>query len=203
MALSIKNIIFDVGGVLLEYDPKEYVNRIIQDPKAAQAVYTHLFDGNEWVQMDGGRMTEEEGIAQVISRIPKYAESVQLAMEHWPLCLSPMQGMLEIIQRLKTQNVHLYVLSNTSLRFYEYCRKFEVFRLFDGMVVSAKEKLLKPDPEIYCLLLDRYHLKAEECLFVDDRQVNIEGAQKTGMHGHCFVTPDELDSYLQSVGLYQ
>lgn len=202
MPLSRKNIIFDVGGVLLEYNPKEYVDRIIQDPQAAQAVYTHLFDGNEWVEMDGGRMTEEEGIAQVISRIPKYAQSVRLAMEQWPLCLSPMKGMLEILRRLKTQNVHLYVLSNTSLRFYEYCQKFDVFRLFDGMVISAKEKLLKPDPAIYRLLLDRYHLNAKDCLFVDDRQANIEGAQKTGMHGHHFKTPHELDSYFKSVGLY-
>lgn len=203
MPVSIKNIIFDVGGVLLKYRPREYTYRIISDPKAAEAVYRNLFDGDEWKQIDGGTMTEEEGIARVVKRIPQFADSVQLAMADWPSCLKVNEGMPEILGRLKSENYKLYLLSNTSLRFYEYSPKFEMFRLFDGMVISAKEKLLKPDPAIYHCLANRFHLKLKECLFIDDMQVNIEGAEKVGMHGHHFENAEELDSYFRLAGFYK
>lgn len=203
MSLSITNIIFDVGGVLLKYRPKEYTHRIISDPEEAETVYRNLFDGNEWKQIDGGTMTEEEGVARVVNRIPQLADSVQFAMANWPSCLKVNEGMPEILNRLKSENYNLYLLSNTSLRFYEYCSKFEMFRLFDGMVISAKEKLLKPDPAIYQCLIKRFHLKPQECLFIDDTQVNVEGAENVGIHGHHFVKAEELDSYFRSVGFYK
>jgi len=198
MKFNIKNIVFDMGSVLLEYTPREYSHRIITDPKAAESVYRELFQGDEWKQIDAGSMTEKEAIVQIQKRIPKYSDSVQLAMDNWTEALKPMAGMPEIIRGLREKQYRIFLLSNTSLRFYKFYYNFEVFSYFDGFIISAKEEMVKPDHAIYKLLFSRFRLNPSECLFIDDLQVNIEGAEKTGMHGHLFKGSEELDSYLNS-----
>lgn len=198
MKFNIKNIVFDMGSVLLEYTPREYSHKIITDPKAAEAVYRELFDGDEWKQIDSGVMTEEEAIAQIERRIPQYSDIVQFAMDNWTEALKPMAGMPEIVGRLKEKHYRIFLLSNTSLRFLKFRYNFEMFKNFDGFIISAKEKMVKPNPAIYKLLYSRFKLNPSECLFIDDLQANIDGAEKTGMHGHLFKGSEELDSYLNS-----
>jgi putative hydrolase of the HAD superfamily len=198
MKLNIKNIVFDAGGVLLEYTPREYSHKIITDSEAAETVYRELFNGDEWKQIDAGAMTEEEAIVHIKKRIPQYLDNLQFAMDNWTEALKPMAGMPEIISRLREKHYRTFLLSNTSLRFYKFSSNFEMFSYFDGFIISAKEKMLKPDPAIYKLLYSRYKLNPSECLFIDDLQVNIDGAEKTGMHGHLFKSSEELDLYLNS-----
>lgn len=199
----IKNIIFDMGNVLLSYEPKIYVRKIIHDVNTAEAVLRELFQGPEWPMLDAGTLTEEDAVKRIQARIPQYAESVQCAMDGWDEMMTPLPGMLEIVAALKENGYRLYVLSNASLRFFSYYEQKEVFHYFDGFVVSAKEKIVKPDPEIYCRLLKRFDLKAEECLFIDDMQQNIAGASKVGMYGHCFEGADELKSYFKGIQIFR
>lgn len=201
MLPAIKNVVFDMGKVLLEYKPEEYCRETIGDEKAAEAVYKNLFCGNEWVQIDGGALTEEEGIALVQKRIPQYAEYVPSAMAHWPAALSAMPGMVELLERLKKKGYGLYLLSNTSLRFYEFSKSFEVFKLFDGKIVSASEKLMKPDQAIFRLLCERFQLVPEECVFIDDTQVNIDAAKTAGLSAHLFQGSEELNAFFEKTGI--
>lgn len=201
MLPAIKNVVFDMGKVLLEYRPEEYCRKTIGDEKAAKAVYENLFCGNEWVQIDSGTMTEAEGVALVQKRIPQYAEYVPPAMANWPAALSAMPGMLELLGRLKKKGYGLYLLSNTSLRFYEFSKNFEVFKLFDGKIVSASEKLMKPDQAIFRLLCERFQLVPKECMFIDDTQVNIDAAKVAGLSAHLFQGSEELNAFFRESGI--
>lgn len=195
--MTIKNVVFDMGNVLLAYTPEEYVHKIIADPEAAQAVLKELFYGPEWVGLDAGTITEEQAVLQVQARIPRFAGSVQHAMDLWHADLTPMPGMPEIIDGLKARHYKVFLLSNTSLRFLNYYRKVEMFRKLDGFVISAQEKLMKPDPAIYRCLCGRYGLLPQECLFVDDLQKNVEGAEACGWSGHRFAGAEELRRFLE------
>ncbi|MBW7571439.1 HAD family hydrolase [Caproiciproducens faecalis] len=193
----IKNMVFDMGNVLLAYTPDDYMKTITQDEEAAAAVLKELFRSAEWEQLDAGSITEEDAVAQVCARIPQYSDVVQRAMDNWHSDLTPMTGMPEIVARLKEKGYRIYLLSNTSLRFYQYQDKVDMFRSFDGFIVSAKEKLVKPDVAIFDCLCERYGLQSGECLFVDDLQQNIDGAQKAGFHAHLFRGAKELSRYLE------
>lgn len=193
----IKNIVFDMGNVLLSYTPEEYMKTITRDETIAAAVLKELFYSNEWIELDGGTILEEDAVKQVINRIPKYSDFVQKAMDNWHSDLTPIQGMPEIVKKLKQKNYKIYLLSNTSLRFYKYKDKVDMFHYFDGFVISAKERLLKPDIAIYNCLCSRYRLINEECLFIDDSQENIDGAKRAGFHGHLFQGAQELSDYLK------
>ena len=197
----VKNVIFDMGNVLSVYDPQKYMRKLTDDAKAADAVARELFGGPEWRQLDAGTISEDAAVARVQARIPRYAAQVRRAMDEWSNHFVPMPGMQELVARLKAQGYGLYLLSNAGLSFFSYYKKAEVFRYFDGFVISAKEKLLKPDPALYRRLLDRYRLKAEECLFIDDLRENIEGAERVGIKGHCFAGSEELGRYLKRSGI--
>lgn len=201
MSSAIKNIVFDVGMVLLNFKPQEYCMKMMNDPKAAKAVYENLFCKNEWVQVDGGVMTEAECIASVQKRIPQYAEFVAPTMADWPASMSAMPGMEQFVGELKNKGYGLYLLSNTSLRFYEFSKVYQVFRHFDGKIISATEKLMKPDPAIYRLLCSRFRLLPKECIFIDDVQANVDAARKIGMNAHRFEGAAELSAYFTSIGL--
>lgn len=197
----IKNIVFDMGNVLLAYTPDEYMKTITDDEAAAAAVLKELFQADEWQQLDAGAITEEDAVRQASARIPQYADVVQKAMDHWHTDLTPIEGMPEIVAALKEKGYQIYLLSNTSLRFFQYKDKVEMFRYFDGFIASAKEKLVKPDVAIFRCLCDRYSLYSDECLFIDDLQVNIEGSKKAGFHGHLFQGATELSDYLMKNGI--
>lgn len=193
----IKNVVFDMGNVLLAYTPQDYMKTITEDETAAAAVLKELFGGKEWLELDAGAITEDEAVKQVSARIPEYAKCVQKAMDNWHSNLTPMQGMPEIVKRLKDKNYKIYLLSNTSLRFFKYRDKVEMFGCFDGFVASAQEKLMKPDIAIYNRLCSRFSLNSEECIFIDDLQINVDGAIKAGMQAHLFTGANELSDYLE------
>lgn len=188
----IKNIIFDMGNVLFRYDPDKYVHSIITDSTVAERVLNELFRSDEWVELDRGSITEEEGLRAVIARAPQYERELRLAMEHWHESLAPVEGMESILESLKQKGYRLYLLSNTSMRFYDYYENYTIFNNFEGMLISAKELLIKPDPAIYTRFLDRMNLKAEECLFIDDQMPNIKSAEAVGIICHHFTTPSRL-----------
>lgn len=197
----IRNVVFDMGMVLLNYKPQEYCMKMMNDPKAAKAVYENLFCGDEWVQVDGGVMTEKECIVSVQKRIPQYAEFIAPAMADWTASMSAMPGMEKFVGELKNKGYGLYLLSNTSLRFYEFSKGYQVFQYFDGKIISAAEKLMKPDPAIYRLLCSRFRLLPKECVFIDDVQANVDAAGNIGMNAHRFTDPDELRAFFMAMGL--
>lgn len=193
----IKNLIFDMGNVLLDYDPLTYLKSELKDENEALRIYQELFQGPEWHLLDGGTISEEEIVLRVQRRIPEYAEDVGHIMDNWDYFLKPIAGMPELIAELKHKGWPLYLLTNAGLRFDRYSKRIKIFQNFDGLLVSAKEKLLKPDAAIYHLICKRYQLKPEECLFIDDLQDNVNGAVAVGMNAYRFIGVEELSQYLK------
>lgn len=198
----IKNIVFDMGNVLLTYAPHEYIKTITDDEVIAEAVLKELFYSKEWLELDEGAITEENAIEKVCQRIPQHAEYVKKAMDGWHSDLTPIPGMAEIVKRLKDKNYKLYLLSNASLRFFKYRDMFEIFLYFDGFMVSAEEKLVKPDKAIFDSICDRFSLNCQECIFIDDLQANIDGAINAGFHGHLFQGAQKLSDYLEKEDIF-
>jgi len=199
----IRNVVFDMGNVILEYNPFRPCLRHAGNQEEAEALCQAIFLHPDWGRkVDGGLLTDLEYAKEVQARLdsPRLQKLAEEILTDWTedgLVLIP--GMDELIGDLLTAGVRLYVLSNAGYVFREVCRKFPYAERFSGMMVSAEEKLRKPAPEIYARLCDRFSLSAQECIFVDDMDVNVKAAQCVGMQGYVFDSPDGLRAYLREV----
>ena len=133
-------------------------------------------------------------------RVPeKYHEALKNCADHWDICMDPLPGAENFCRRVNEMGLRIYVLSNASDLFYTYFPKFLPLEFFNGVFVSSDYLMLKPDVKIYETFLNKYGLDPKECLFVDDRKENVEGAEKAGMNGFCFKGDyDQVLSVLQS-----
>lgn len=183
----IKNIILDMGNVLLSYDPDVPLNCFVEDDVAREGIRKELFDGPEWIEKDLGNITDREMYESVKGRIPKeFHPQLLRCVEEWDICMKPVEGAKAFCDRAKEKGYKLYVLSNASERFYKYFPRLADLSYFDGSVVSCDVHRIKPDPEIYECILKKYDLDPGECLFIDDREENVAGAIAAGMQGYLF-----------------
>ena len=183
----IKNIIFDMGNVLLDYNPDAAMQMLGINEKAKPVILKELFGGHEWVQLDLGNITVDEAYENIKQRIPEeYHADLRKCIDGWDVCMVPVEGAKEFCETVKSEGFGVYVLSNAHRSFYSYFPRYFSLGFFDGVVVSADVHTVKPDIKIYKHLLEKYNLKAEECLFVDDRADNVEGAIKAGMKAFQF-----------------
>ena len=195
----IKAIIFDIGNVLLQFNPLEYLKTIFNDDEIEMIIYKEIFQSEEWLHLDRGILTQEEAIKIISMRNPKYNIHIKKCMENWTDILTPIEGTVKILNKLKENGYKLYLLSNFhSLAFNMICTKYDFFKQFDGGIISYKEKLLKPETEIYIKLLDTYNLSAQECLFIDDTLANIEAANKLDINTLHFINSEILEQNLIS-----
>ena len=157
----------------------------------------------EWAKMDRGSMTEEEAAASMCSRLPeRLHEQAHLLVDRWDRPILPVPGMAELVRELKEAGYGVYLLSNASYRQHEYWPRVPGSEYFDGTLISADVKLVKPCAEIYELLYSTFDLTPSECLFIDDSAANIEGAERTGMPGIVFHgDADELRGEMKAFGV--
>ena len=183
----IRNLIFDMGGVLIRFDRELFLDRLKLDKADREVLNDQVFYSVEWARMDRGSMTDEEAVRSICQRVPQRLHSaVEALVLHWDEPLLPVEGMYELIRELKESGYGIYLLSNASFRQHEYWPRIEVSRFFDGTLISADERLVKPQPEIFRLILQRFGLRPEECFFVDDLPSNVEGALFCGFSGAVF-----------------
>lgn len=183
----IKNVIFDMGNVLLDFDPCTQLNAACRSKKAKEILAKELYGGEEWIQRDLGNISVEELYGGVAARIPQeYHEDLKKCIEIWHGFMIPLDGAEEFLQKVKANGYKVFILSNASEDFYTYFTRHFDLDFFDGYVVSADVHIIKPDKRIYRHLLQKYDLKAEECLFIDDREDNVQGAENTGIKGFLF-----------------
>ena len=201
----IRNIVFDMGNVLLEWRPMLPCLRCTKDAQKAQTVCEAVFTHPEWGPIiDGARMTEPEYLAHAQERLDsqELKDAAAEAMSgYWTDGLYPKSGMEKVVKGLLEQGYDLYILSNCGHRFHDFSYKIPYISEFKGLLISAEEDLLKPDPAIYHRLCEKFGLKEEECLFIDDLAKNIEGAQSAGMQGYCYADGDvaRLTAYLDGL----
>lgn len=201
--MPITAVVFDVGNVLYGWDPDSFLARQIPEDEA-RLRYIEDVDLWGWHDtLDGGRPFDEAA-AELSEKFPDYAAHIAAWGERFGETISdPVPGMHEIVAELDDRGVPLFAITNFSADFWPPFRAREeaFFRRFRDILVSGEEKLLKPDPAIYFRALDRFGLKPGEALFVDDRAINVEGAEAVGMAGHLFTGAGELRLRLEAEGL--
>ncbi len=184
----IKHVIFDMGNVLIAWDPPLLTRRLGLPEEEQQLFLREVFSCSEWVGLDRGTLTPEAALETVGKRLPEHlhAPALQVMGEWWKGPLVPIEGMRELIWELEDLGYDIYLLSNATSRLHEYFHRIPGSECFSGMIVSADWKLLKPEREIYEKLYESFSLQPEECFFIDDNPMNIDGARQTGMPGAVF-----------------
>ena len=200
----IKNIIFDMGQVLIHWRPYMFTGHYGLSKEEEQLLIKEIFTNMEWPQLDRGTISDEDAIASINKRLPEKFHPIveDVITGWWKLPLVPMEGMEAVVRELKENGYGIYLLSNASLWLREYFHRIPGSQYFDGHIVSSEHKLLKPQHEIYETLFEQYHLTPEECFFIDDSPYNIEGAYMCGMPGAVFHGDvEELRYNLQNAGI--
>ncbi len=183
----IKNIIFDMGNVLLDYDPEVSLQLFLDNEEDRRIIKKELFEGTEWIEGDLGRMDNKSRYEAIKKRIPeRLYPGLKACVYQWQICMTPLEGAREFVSSMKEKGFNIYVLSNASDTFYEYFPNFLPLDYFNGVMISADVHLIKPDIRIYQTFLKEYGLDPGECLFIDDRKNNVEGAETVGMKGMIF-----------------
>lgn len=197
----LRNMIFDMGNVLVKYDPEYFVYRAgVTDAQDREMLLEAIFRSADWALTDAGAIDEPELFERVQLRLPeKLHEFARKLIFAWNDPIEPIAGMEEFIAECKRSGMGIYLLSNASRRQKEYWMDIPGSQYFDGAVVSGFEGCVKPAEQIFKNLLSRYQLQAEECLFVDDVQENVAGAQRAGLMGFHFT--GNVDALRQKVNL--
>ena len=181
---KIRNVVFDMGGVLMKYEPVSFARPFVQDEDDARLVAAAVFDGHEWPLQDAGVVDAQPIGWTAAKRLPeRLGEAAMQTALHWYENREFFDGADEAIRELKSRGYGIYLLSNAGVQFDDYKESLPAYECFDGMVVSAFVHLMKPDVRIYQHLAATYGLKVNECLFVDDVPINVEGAVRAGMQG--------------------
>ena len=185
----IKNIVFDMGRVLVGYDADRVCRHFMEDEAVRKEVSMAVFGSQEWLLLDMGVISEAEALKRMQARLDsgEKREMAALCLEHWhEYNMWPIDGMAELVREIKEKGYGIYLCSNASLRLLECYQIIPGIEYFDGILFSAEVKCVKPQKEMYRHLFERFALKPEECFFIDDMRLNIEGAQACGMDGYCF-----------------
>jgi len=198
--VTVNAVVFDVGNVLYGWDPDSFLVRQIADDEA-RLRFVEDADVYGWHEtLDGGR-PYAEAAAEFTEKFPEYAQVIAAWSDHFGETITgPVPGTHEIVAELDAAGVPLFAITNFSADFWPpfHAKEQAFFSRFRDIVVSGQVKLLKPDPAIYYLALDRFHLRPADALFVDDREINVEGALAVGMQAHLFTNAADLRTRLEA-----
>lgn len=196
----MKNIVFDLGNVLFKFDPKEILDDLFKDELVKKKIIEQVFKTKIWVDLDRGTISYDEACRIWININPELKNELILLLESWHKYLKPIEENVSFLYHLKSKGKKLYVLSNFHEHAFNYIRSlYSFFELFDGMVISYQVKLLKPEKEIYILLIDNYNLIPEQTIFIDDSLENVKAAEKVGIKGILYLNPEQLRKQLEDI----
>lgn len=196
----IKNLIFDFGKVLVDYDFEDFFRKYIPDAARCQTFTPVLY--NEEIQrlLDREERPFEIIMQEIIDKNKEYAYELNIFSEHYTeVVTGEFEGMYDLLTRLKAEGYKLYGLTNWCSKVYLTMAQYPIFKLLDGQVISSEEKVIKPEPEIYHRLFTKYDLKPEECIFTDDKAENIEGGRRVDMDGIVFRDAKQYERELREL----
>ena len=201
--MPVTAVVFDVGNVLYGWDPESFLVRQIVDDEA-RLKFIEDVDLYAWHEtLDGGR-PYDEAAAELNEKFPQYAALIAAWSARFGETISgPVPGVHVLVEELDARDVPLFAITNFSADFWPpfFAKERAFFARFRDIIVSGEVKLLKPDPAIYYLALDRFRLRPDQALLIDDRQINVEGALAVGMQAHLFTDAAGLRARLKAEGL--
>jgi glucose-1-phosphatase len=198
-----KNIIFDFGGVVVQFNPKDFLMDHFMNKRAEEIVYELTFGSQEWQDLDRGIITREEGNAAMLenaARVNRVFE-VQTVIDEWPAILRTKEQTVHVMKKLKAAGYRLYYLTNIPADIMDELRQREWFSLFDGGVASCEVHLCKPEPAIYTTLMQTCNLAYDESIFIDDNKVNAQAAYNLGITGILYKNPASFERALRACGI--
>jgi putative hydrolase of the HAD superfamily len=187
MAARVRNVIFDLGGVVFDWNPDHIVARVQPAPELRASLKEALFGHPDWRQFDRGTLSESELIERLQLRLGATRQQVETVLDAVRNSLVEKPETLQLIRALQGRGTPLYCLSNMPASIYTHLRQRHGFwDVFSGIVISGEVQMMKPEPEVFMHLLTTFKLRAEECVFVDDLPANIESAKQVGLHAVWF-----------------
>lgn len=198
----IDTVVFDLGGVLIDWNPRHLYRKLMQNEQEMEHFLATVCTGEWNAQQDAGRPFAE-GVAILSAQWPEHSALIEAFHTRWiEMIAGPIDKTVDILRTLRNQETPIYALTNWSNETFPLVRpQFEFLNWFLGIVVSGEEKLIKPDPTFYQVMLDRYNLNAENLVFIDDSPPNIEAATGMGIKALHFTSPEKLKSELIEMGL--
>jgi HAD superfamily hydrolase (TIGR01509 family) len=196
----VKNVIFDLGGVVIEWNPDRILDAYYADPEARVIMKTQMFQHPDWLQLDRGTMNETELLARLGVRTGRPAAELSGLFDAVRESLHAKPDTVALLEKLHRRGVPLYCLSNISSDIFEFLRERHSFwGVFRGIVISGDLKIMKPEPEIFEFLLKRYGLTAAQSVFIDDNATNIEAARALGIHAVWFKSAKQCELELEEI----
>ncbi len=196
----IKNIIFDLGNVLLSWKPGEYFEKSGFDNETVNLIMSDVFKSPEWLSLDNGDLTTSEATDLIAEKSSLQKEYISSLFNLRTKIIYPLTENIKLLPELKKKGFKLYYLSNFPLDFFEEVKKeYDFFRYFDGGIISAEVRHSKPDIKIYKILFEKYSLKPEECFYIDDMEINVRAAVSAGLKGYCYNGSSGLTDELQTM----
>lgn len=186
MQMAVKNIVFDFGGVVVDFNPdrslKNHFPKELHD-----TVNNAFFESKEWKEMDRGTYEVEEAVRIMCSHLPEElrSEAAKMVFDR-KTEMPPIEEMYSVVEALHNNGYKIYMLSNCPMWFPEFKKDVPVFNFFDGFVISAEYGQIKPEEPIFRTLFEKFSLIPSECFFIDDMQANIDTGKRLGMKTHCF-----------------
>ena len=200
--MKITTVVFDVGKVLFEWDLRYLFAKLIADKDELEFFVTHVVTPEWHFQHDAGRALDDM-VAERIAEFPEYAKLIAVYANRFNETIpGPVTGSLEIVQELAESGVPLFAITNFGAEFWEGFRPTQpIFALFQDIIVSGVEKLVKPDPAIYALALQRFGIRPGQAIFIDDNHANVISARENGFATHHFRDAASLRAELVALNL--
>jgi 2-haloacid dehalogenase len=196
------NVVFDIGNVLVHWEPRALYRKIFASEDEVEWFIANVCNSDWNLEQDRGR-SFAEAVREATARFPEHADAIAAYDLRWHETMpGPIDGTVGILEELRQRGTPLYAITNFNQdKFRETLERFSFLRTFRDIVVSGDERLLKPDPTIYRVLLERNGIDAAACVFIDDSEKNVRGAEAVGMKAIHFTTPQALRADLAGMGL--
>ncbi len=196
------NVVFDLGAVVVTWEPDAIIASVFADAATQDAVRSKILRHPDWLALDRGTLPLRDAVARGASRTGLSRADVARFFQQIPPALVPIPGTLALLQRLKARGHRLFCLSNMHMASIEHLEQAHGFwEVFEGVVISCRVNLIKPEPAIYAHLLEKYRLRGEETVFVDDMEVNLAAAAKFGIRTIRFAHPVQCERELHALGI--
>ena len=182
----IRNVIFDLGNVLISFSPSDYLEKNKYPENKRKAILADIFRSQEWLLLDNGDISPERAIESIAGRSSLSRQEIALILDKRTDIMFPLADNVKIVPELKKQGFRLYYLSNFPADIFpEVKRSYSFFKYFDGGLISAEVRCSKPGSRIFEILIEKYGLVPQECLYVDDLEINVKSAETIGFIGFC------------------